>query len=277
MKKCRNILILLCLAVIPLSAQQVTNIRAQQEGREIAVYYDLSARANVTMSVKVDGKRIRTEKTSGDIGKGVEAGEQKRIAWLVLDETNGRFKAEKVVFSVRANAPWRTFILAEGGISPQPFQYSAGLMVGAVARMGGYVKARSSFQFANPVGYIRPEGNAFYCSPLNGNISETEMPYYLSGKSRPMQWLVDGGVIARVFYISDYMGYVYVGAGYGVRQQLWQTYDGKWLNYEPTTYKGFSLDCGFMMAYKHFALSVGANTIAFKYAEIQIGVGYIFN
>ena len=277
MKRYRNILILLCLAVMPLSAQQVTNIRAQQEGREIAVYYDLSARANVTLNVKVDGKRIRTEKMSGDVGKDIEAGEQKRIAWQVLDETNGRFKAENVVFSVRANAPWRTFILAEGGISPQPFQYSAGLMVGAVSRVGGYIKARSSFQFANSIGSIRPEGEAYYCSPLNGIISAAEMPYYLSGKSRPMQWLVDGGVIARVFYVPDYMGYVYAGAGYGVRQQVWQTYDGKWLNYEPTTYKGLSLDCGFMMAYKHFALSLGANTIAFKYAEIQIGVGYVFN
>ena len=85
------------MAVIPLSAQQVTNIRAQQEGREIAVYYDLSARANVTLNVKVDGKLIRIEKISGDIGKSVEAGEQKRIAWQVLDETNGRFKAENVV------------------------------------------------------------------------------------------------------------------------------------------------------------------------------------
>ena len=158
MKKCRNLLIGLWLATIPLSAQKVTNIRAQQEGREIAVYYDLSARANVTLSVTVDGKRIRTDKTSGDIGRHIEAGGQKRIAWQVMDETNGRFKADNVVFSVRANAPWRTFILAEGAVSPRPFQYSAGLMAGAVARAGFYVKARSGFQFGAADGYILPDG-----------------------------------------------------------------------------------------------------------------------
>ena len=276
MKKCRNILILLCLAVTPLSAQTVSNIRAQQEGREIAVYYDLSAIANVTMSVTADGKRLRISQTSGDIGKGIEAGEQKRIAWQVLDEQNGRFQAENVVFSVRANAPWRAFVLAEAGISPKPFQYSAGLMVGAVARAGVYAKGRSSFQFAKSSGHISPAENGYYCSPLEATLSAAEMPYYLSGKSRQTDWIVDAGVIARVAYIQDFMGYVYVGAGYGERQQVLQTYDRKWLNYLPTTFKGYSLDCGLLMAYKHLALSVGASTIAFKYAEIEVGIGYIF-
>jgi len=266
-----------CLTALPLSAQRVTNIRAQQEGREIAVYYDLSARANVTLKVTVDGKDIKPQLVSGDLGKNTEAGEQKRIAWQVLDEKDGKFNAQNVVFSVRANAPWRTFILAEGAIAPKPFQYSVGLMAGVVSRAGVYVKARSSFQFANPQGFIRPEGTGYYISQPEAHLSAAEMPYYLSGKSRQMQWVVDAGVIVRLADFSKTMWYIYAGGGYGVRQQLWQTYDRKWLNYAPTTYKNFSLDLGCMMEYKHLAVSFGANTIGFKYGEMQIGIGYIFN
>ncbi len=102
MKTYRNIVVILFMyAAIPLSAQQVSNIRAQQEGREIAVYYDLTERANVTLGVKVDGKRLKPKLLSGDFGKHVEAGTKKRIAWQVLDEKDGKFQSNNVIFSVR--------------------------------------------------------------------------------------------------------------------------------------------------------------------------------
>lgn len=276
MKK-RYVTILLTLIPLSLSAQQVSNIRAQQEGREIAVYYDLSATANVSLKVKVNGKTIKPQLTSGDIGRHVESGTQRRIAWQVLDENNGRFKAQNVVFSVRANAPWRTFLLAEGAISPKPFQYSAGLMAGVVSRAGVYVKARSSFQFGTADGYIRQTDGTYYVSTSDANLTNAEMPYLLSGKERLKHYVADLGVITRFLYKNDYMCYVYVGAGYGERQLLLQTNDDKWLNYEPTSYKGVSLDAGLMMAYKHFTISLGANMILPTYTEIQFGIGYIFN
>ena len=277
MKRCKIIVFFVCLTALPLSAQRVTNIHAQQEGREIAVYYDLSARANVTLKVTVDGKNIKPQLVSGDLGKNTEAGEQKRIAWQVLDEKDGKFNAQNVVFSIHANAPWRAFVLAQGGISPKPFQYSAGLMAGVVSRAGVYVKATSSFQFASIYGNIARNEDGLYVSPLGTTLTDAEMPYYLSGKTKPMHWLVDAGAIVRLADFSKTMWYIYAGGGYGVRQQLWQAYDGQWLNYMPTTYKGWSLDAGCMMAYKHLAVSLGATTIAFKYAEIQVGIGYVFN
>lgn len=270
------VFIFLWLLALPLSAQEVSNIRAQQEGREIAVYYDLSERANVSLSVDVNGKRIKPTFLSGDFGKNVEAGERKRIAWQVLDENNGKFKAKDVVFSVRAHAPWRPFILAEGAISPKPFQYSAGLMVGVVSRAGIYLKARSSFQFASASGSITHSNNRYYVTSSDDILSDAEMPYYLSGNKKPMQWLINGGVIFRVANKPTFMCYLYTGVGYGIRQQLWETKEGAWLKYQPTTFEGFSGDLGCMMTYKHLAISAGVNTINFKYAEMQIGIGYIF-
>ncbi len=267
------------LVILPslLSAQQVTNIRAQQEGREIAVYYDLTERANVTLGVKVDGERVKPQLLSGDLGRHIEAGERKRIAWQVLDEKNGKFKSTDVVFSVRANAPWRAFVLAEGAIASKPFQYSVGLMAGAVSRVGAYAKARSSFQFGSPEGFIRRDNDNYYISTKDASHNAAEMPYLMSGKSKIMHYVVDAGIIVRVANKQDYKWYVYAGAGYGERRLLLQSNDGKWLRYEPTSYKGVSIDVGVMMAYKHFIMTLGVNMIVPKYTEIQIGSGYIFN
>ena len=273
----RFISILLAIAPTLLLAQEVSNIRAQQEGREIAVYYDLSERANVSLNVKVNGKNTNPTFLSGDIGKNIEAGERKRIAWQVLDEQNGKFKSNDVVFSVRANAPWRAFVLAEGAIAPKPFQYSVGLMAGAVSRVGAYAKARSSFQFGSPEGFIRRDNDNYYISTKDASHNAAEMPYLMSGKSKIMHYVVDAGIIVRVANKQDYKWYVYAGAGYGERRLLLQSNDGKWLRYEQTSYKGVSIDVGAMMAYKHFIMTLGANMIVPKYTEIQIGFGYIFN
>ena len=275
----RKIIIVLLFIPFVLSAQTVTNIRAQQEGREIAVYYDLSAKANIQLQVTIDGKCTPVKLISGDIGKGIEAGERKRIAWQVLDEKNGRFKASNVVFSVKALAPWRTFILAEGGVSPIPLQPSAGLMVGAVSRVGFYAKARTGFQFGTPLGYISQGSNNIY--QINVGIdelylTETEIPYYLTNNRKLTYWVADAGAIVRTYYKNDMMLYVYTGAGYAERQLLCENCINEWLRYNQTSVKGVSADLGIMMAYKHFALSAGVNTIVFKYVDVQLGLGYIF-
>ena len=277
MKIYRNIVILLLYATIPLSAQTVSNIRAQQEGREIAVYYDLTERANISLGVKVDGKHVKPKLLSGDLGKHVEAGTKKRISWQVLDERDGKFQSNNVVFSVRANAPWRPFILAEGAFAPKPFQYSAGIMAGIVSRAGIYVKARSSFQFGSADGTIKKENGGYYLSPHQATYSETEMSYIMTDKQKLCHYVVDVGVIVRVAHQKEYMWYVFGGAGYGERKLLQKTKDGSWLRYEPTSYKGVNLDLGAMMAYKHFTMTLGANMILPTYTEIQIGFGYIFN
>lgn len=266
---------------LTLFAQTVSNIRAQQEGREIAVYYDLSALANIQLQVTIDGKQVPVKLLSGDVGKRIEAGERKRIAWRVLDEKDGRFKARNVVFSVKALAPWRTFILAEGAASPMPFQPSAGLMVGAVSRVGFYAKARTGFQYGNYRGTLSFHYDDIYIYQAHIGeekiyLRDADMPYYLTNNRKQTFWVADAGAIVRAYYKEDIMLYVYAGAGYGKRQLLLQNYRNEWLKYTPTSFSGLSAELGLMMAYKHFALSAGVNTISFKYLDVQLGLGYIF-
>ena len=196
-----------------------------------------------------------------------------------MDEKDGRFKAQNVVFSVKALAPWRTFVLAEGAVSPMPFQPSAGLMVGAVSRAGFYVKGRTGFQFGNSMGTLFSPSDGIYQAHIGDEdtyLIDAEMPYYLTNNRKQMFWVADAGAIVRAYYKDDIMLYVYAGAGYGVRQLLLQNYSNEWLKYVPTSYSGISAELGFMMAYKHFAFTAGVNTISFKYMDIQLGLGYIF-
>ena len=271
------ILILLLFYSLQVSAQQVTNIRAQAEGREIAIYYDLSEQANVRAKVYIDGKKQKMQLVSGDIGKNIAEGNKHRIAWQVLDERKvDVFQARNVVFKVTANAPYRTFILAEGGLSPQPLQPSGGLMIGGVSRVGWYIKARSSFQFTHADGMITAEG-IHLADETDANQADTDLlPYFLTGDTKRKQWVADAGVTVRFWHQQPHSFYLLAGAGYGERSRLWKGKDNKWYEDAVTAYKGVSADLNLMYTYKHLAVSAGINTIAFKYAEAQIGLGVIF-
>ena len=117
MKKRHYIVLILAFISSSLSAQTVTNIRAQQEGRDIVVYYDLSDKADISLDVRFNRRRQKISMLSGDIGKSIESGNRKKIVWHVLDEKGSSFLQNNVVFTVRANAPYRTILNAEGSNS----------------------------------------------------------------------------------------------------------------------------------------------------------------
>ena len=185
MKKRIYILFIFVIAPILFFAQNITNISAQQEGRDIVVYYDLSDKADISLDVRFNGRKQKISMLSGDIGKSIESGNRKKIVWHVLDEKGSTFLQNNVVFTVRANAPYRTILLAEGGISALPFTPSGGLMIGGVKRVGWYVKGRSNFIFGNqkPNGSIIPNGDAITLSTNNGDkiIPNNAMPYNITG------------------------------------------------------------------------------------------------
>ena len=84
MKKRSYILFIFVIAPILFFAQDIANISAQQEGRDIVVYYDLSDKADVSLDVRFNGRRQKISMLSGDIGKSIESGNQKKIIWHVL-------------------------------------------------------------------------------------------------------------------------------------------------------------------------------------------------
>ena len=260
-------------------AQEVTNICAQQEGRDIVVYYDLSDDADVSLDVWFYGRRQKISMLSGDIGKSIESGNRKKIVWHVLDEKGSSFLQNNVVFTVRANAPYKTILLAEGGISALPFTPSGGLMIGGVKRVGWYVKGRSNFIFGKPQpsGSIIPNSDAMTLSTNNGDkiIPNDAMPYNVTGEYYTTHWVANAGIIVRCWHQNPMDIYVYFGAGYGERKQVWQTIHDGYLTYKPSYHSNVSGDLGILFSYKKFMLSAGVTLIGYKYIDMQLGLGVV--
>lgn len=104
---------LFCLALHPLVAQRVENVRSEQRGDLIYVYYDLIGsdcceEFDVLLFADFDqcGDRdnLQLREVSGDVGTNVRAGRDRKIVWDVLEEVD---RLGSVQFSVRAY-PLRT-------------------------------------------------------------------------------------------------------------------------------------------------------------------------
>ena len=95
-------ILLMCLFCTSVFAQNVTNIIATQEERNIFVSYDLDQTADITLYVSTDGGKSyqQLNSVSGDVGKNISAG-HKTIVWDVLDEREN-FKGDNVIFKVQA-------------------------------------------------------------------------------------------------------------------------------------------------------------------------------
>jgi len=103
------LLVLLFASVINIAAQQVTNIWAEQDGKKINIYYDITGakpgqKFNVNVYCSTDGGRyfgMALKSVSGDIGKNVTAGYNKKIIWDVLQDRE-KLTGDDIRFEVRA-------------------------------------------------------------------------------------------------------------------------------------------------------------------------------
>ena len=257
-------------------SQRVTNVRAEQKGDSIVVSYDLSAKADVSVRLKVDNKRRPIKRVSGAVGKAMEKGKDKAIVWNVLADNPDGFEEDNVVFTVKANPVWRTFLVAEGAVSPVPLQGSGGFMVGRAARWGYYLKFRSSFMFA-PSNNGVFQDNWIEVDDERTLYSSSDIKKLITGRKKNTELICDAGAMYNFSMNTDYPMLVYLGLGYGMRRQMWEFKDNIWLKYGPTAFEGVSVDLGMMFSLKNFIIDVGVNTINFQYAEIQFGLGWLFN
>lgn len=86
-----------------LFANPVTNVRAMQEGKKIVLLYDISESAYVTdVEIKVDGvSRVLPLNTlSGDVGREVEAGRNRRIEYDVLLDYVDGLRSDNISFVI---------------------------------------------------------------------------------------------------------------------------------------------------------------------------------
>jgi hypothetical protein len=260
-------------------AENASNIRVRQEGKAIVVTYDLSKNSVVRLLMASGKSNQYTELTAvtGNVGKGVSAGQNRKIVWKPLEE-NEAFIAENVRFKVEAmssydyraqNATMKTLVMGQMGYSVAP-QLSYGAMIGQMYKgIGWYVSGRSNFQFNTPTelacdkqGYIDGE-RPFY----TGNTSTTHCIINAGFMMNFLEWS-----IKNKFHTLG----MYLGGGYGKRELFWGTADGQWVEYTPATYNGVCANIGLFGSVYGVTLNVGVSTIAFKYMEIEVGIGYMF-
>ena len=167
------------------------------------------------------------------------------------------------------NAKVKTLVLGQMGYSVAP-QLSYGAMVGQMYKgYGWYLKGRSNFHFA-------PSAN-LVCD-ANGSIDGDRL--FFSGNTSATHYAVSGGFMMNFIEKKTKNKFstfgCYIGGGYGKREMQWETADGKWVTYAPTSYKGFAGDIGLMGSLCGVTLSLGVSTINFQYVELEVGVGFMF-
>ena len=273
------ILLLILFSAITSFAENASNIRVRQEGKAIVVTYDLNKNSVVRLLMASGNSNQYTElkAVSGNVGKNVSAGQNRKIVWKQLEE-NEKFIAENVRFKVEAlssydyytqNAKIKTIVSGQIGYSAAP-QLSYGAMIGQMYKgIGWFVNVRSNFQFNT---------SAELACDKQGYI-DNERPFYTSNTSTT-HYIINAGFMMNVLEKTtknkfNTLGF-YVGAGYGKRELQWETTDGLWVKYAPTSNTGFSGNIGVLGSISGVTLNVGLNTINFKYVEVEAGIGYMF-
>ena len=156
----------------------------------------------------------------------------------------------------------KTIVMLEGGFHSS--QASFGVMAGIVAKHGAYVRFRSNFGSTSA---------DLECDDTGALTSGgTGTPYYVEGSSAKSKLSITGGYLYR--FMKPLYGYV--GAGYGQRTLAWETVEGKWVKNTDHSASGIAMEIGAIGTYNNFALSLGIQTIGFKYMELGIGIGYFF-
>lgn len=275
----RYIFLIVCIfSAIGVWAENATNVRVRQEGKSIVVTYDLSQKSVVRLLMASGSSEAYTElqAVTGDVGN-VAAGKNRKVVWKPLDE-HKKFVAKNVRFKVETqsayeyytqNAKIKTLVSGQLGYSVAP-QLSYGVMIGQMYKgYGWYISGRSNFHFGQ---------SADYACDAKGYI-DGERPFY-TGNSFTTHYTINGGfmmnVLERVTKNKfNTLGF-YVGAGYGKRELQWETTDGLWVKYAPTSHAGFSGNLGVFGSLYGVTLNVGLNTINFKYVELEAGIGYMF-
>ena len=95
--------------------EEVENVRFEQVGDDVHIYYDLRGDAdkyNVTVRGSSDGGRnyrLPMKTVSGDVGKDVRPGSNKKIIWNALKDA-GELEGDEFVFEVEAvSGPGKSF------------------------------------------------------------------------------------------------------------------------------------------------------------------------
>lgn len=142
-------------------------------------------------------------------------------------------------------------------------QMSYGLMVAAMRRTGGYIKAKYSFS--------NTPSDDFECNDVGMSGEDGEVQWY-TGKTEKSRLSVTGGIVQRLWKPF----YLYAGVGYGTRTLVWETVGGKWGKNKDHSLEGVEAEIGGILSAGPMVFSLGLQTNSFKYLEENLGIGVIF-
>lgn len=142
-------------------------------------------------------------------------------------------------------------------------QMSYGLMVAAMKRTGGYIKAKYSLS--------NTHSGDFDCDDGGVSDEDGQVQWY-TGKAEKSRWAVTGGIVQRLWKPF----YLYAGVGYGSRTLVWETVGGKWGKNKDHSVEGMEAEAGCILSVGPMVFSLGLQTNSFKYLEGNLGIGVIF-
>ena len=164
------------------------------------------------------------------------------------------------------NAKIKTLVMGQVGYSIAP-QLSYGLMIGQMYKgIGWFVSGRSNFNFHNGLDIALIGEDEFF----NGNISKSHLVVHGGFMLNFLEW---APIVKNKFNTCG----MYIGLGYGNREVAWQTTDGEWIAISSNTYwHNCSFNGGLFGSVCGVTLSVGAAVLVEGYAEVEVGIGYMF-
>ena len=266
---------------LEVSGENVNNVSAHVEGTNIVVSYELPKKSTVELyATTKHGRENISSEVKGDIGKGLSAREQHEMVWRPLD-TRQQYIQDWVSLDVQAkssyrdyveNAKIKTLVMGQVGYSVAP-QLSYGAMVGQMYKgIGWYVNFRSNFDF-----------NFNYSKLEEMNRLWSVENHFFSGSISKSHLVVHGGLMLNFLEWAPIVKNkfntfgMYVGVGYGYRVLVWETTNGGWVVIENNTYFGnCSFNGGLFGSVCGVTLSVGAAVHVEGYAEVEVGIGYMF-
>lgn len=167
----------------------------------------------------------------------------------------------KMKSTIKPKEPRRTLVMAEVGYHPS--QISFGAMVGIVSKNGAYLRFRSDFGSAS---------TELECDDTGALANGTGTPYYREGVTTKARMSITAGYLRQIIKPL----YAYIGAGYGNRILAWETIDGELVKNTDHSTTGVAAELGAIGRLGQFAVSVGFQTVNFKYHELSAGIGFFF-
>ena len=120
----------------PLLAQTVSNVQAEQVGKQIVITYSLDKQADISICYTTDGGKTFSaplKQVTGDVGKNIAAGKH-TITWNVLEEVD-KLIADDIMFVVIPSKDILTFKIK--GVSFKMIKVDGGTFtMGATAGLG---------------------------------------------------------------------------------------------------------------------------------------------